>query len=218
MFISIVWMSDIWWTDGVIGGNEWLVLLRWKSRKTAQNRLKESEMKCYHGNKNTENEIKVKKSHHIGTEPLLNVIHDRGLRHGDLWSKATDKPKRPKATKNKNTPPTNKNTNNKITEKKITTTEKCNSCHTKPTHTHTHTHCLHIELLHMLWIMKGRWMRDAVWSVLEEKSVVMITACVLHTITDGWHKGSPYRPYRVWEFSKQPFTAKFNYFSISESE
>lgn len=87
--------------------------------------------------KNSEIEIKVKKSHHIGTEPLLNVIHDRGLRHGDLWSKATDKPKRPKTTENKNTPPTNKNTNNKITERKITTTEKCNSCHTKPTHTHT---------------------------------------------------------------------------------
>lgn len=32
--------------------------------------------------------IKVKKSHHIGTEPLLYVIHDRGLRYRDLWSKA----------------------------------------------------------------------------------------------------------------------------------
>lgn len=36
--------------------------------------------------------IKVKKSHHIGTEPLLYVIHDRGLRYRDLWSKA--KPRR----------------------------------------------------------------------------------------------------------------------------
>lgn len=32
--------------------------------------------------------IKVKRSHHIGTEPLLYVIHDRGLRYRDLWSKA----------------------------------------------------------------------------------------------------------------------------------
>lgn len=32
--------------------------------------------------------IKVKKSHHIGTEPLLYVIHDRGLRYRDLWIKA----------------------------------------------------------------------------------------------------------------------------------
>lgn len=32
--------------------------------------------------------INVKKSHHIGTEPLLYVIHDRGLRYGDLRSKA----------------------------------------------------------------------------------------------------------------------------------
>lgn len=37
--------------------------------------------------------MKVKKSHHISTEPLLYVIHDRGLSNGDLWGKATDKPR-----------------------------------------------------------------------------------------------------------------------------
>lgn len=40
-------------------------------------------------------EIKVKNSHHISTEPLLNVIHDRRLRYGNLWSKAMDKPRAP---------------------------------------------------------------------------------------------------------------------------
>lgn len=114
---------------------------------------------CYHGNKNRENEIKVKKSHHIGTEPLLNVIHDRGLRYGDLWSKATDKPKTPKATKEQKTSRTNKNTNNKITrrsERKITTTKNAinaKASHAPHTLAHTHTHGLHIELeqqFHML--------------------------------------------------------------------
>ena len=54
----------------------------WSKKKERGRRKTEEE---------SEREIKVKKSHHISTEPLLNVIHDRGLRYRDLWSKAMDK-------------------------------------------------------------------------------------------------------------------------------
>jgi len=33
---------------------------------------------------------KYKESHHVGTEPLLNVIHDRGLCNRDLGSAARE--------------------------------------------------------------------------------------------------------------------------------
>lgn len=96
----------------------------------------------------TKNEIKVKNSHHISTEPLLNVIHDRRLRYRNLWSKAMDKPRAPAKPPNKAAPP-NKNRkkkNNHIitrsSAKKITAATHaitvCLDSHNQP-HTLSHT-------------------------------------------------------------------------------
>ena len=114
----------------------------WPKKKETGRRKTEKESK---------REIKVKKSHHISTEPLLNVIHDRGLRYRDLWSKAMDKQSagqnHPKETDVAAQQQTNKhNTKRKIhrrlREIDDNQMKPSNQTHVTNilTHTHTHTH------------------------------------------------------------------------------
>jgi hypothetical protein len=64
-----------------------------------RNVTKEKETREKRGEREESERNQGKEAHHISTEPLLYVIHDRGLRYGDLWSKAMDKPSgRHKAT------------------------------------------------------------------------------------------------------------------------
>lgn len=88
----------------VVGGNtlvysEWKEVT-WKEMSPVMRRVKcaiEKKTKQNRGERERRekdiNQKKVKKSHHVSTEPHLYVIHDTGLRNGDLWSKAMDKPR-----------------------------------------------------------------------------------------------------------------------------
>lgn len=64
--------------------------IKWMGKICYQENKRDEEKK--RGGQKKENQCIKKKSHHVSTEPLLYIIHDRGLRYGDLKSKAMDKP------------------------------------------------------------------------------------------------------------------------------